>query len=340
MLESDYQESSQRRGRFIIQEIEEEVDDNLRPPLLSQKRPKHSSIIMDSKIIHTTRMDSNCYSEYFSTIVWDEARKDWIDFENVWKNFSRVHRDCLEDDMEKIFHYIDNRLDDSDFFCLKELHDGESIIGEKHKFDENYKLELKNSNSYKECKIMSDAEKTCRETQIKKTNTVFNLPLIRSVSDKESNAFLNNIVNERPQVLTNFCARSFVSPAVSPISSSKKLIHIGGKTPDSKILKSKILIPNEIKLARKFTFSEKPLKRKSFESQLKQNIDDDLSIKKVSHFILSNQKSFELVHNVSFTLTGNKKIQSKQIFEIVTEYTFSQEQERNICFVCKKKFKE
>ena len=150
MLEIEFSKQSERRGRFIIQEIEEDEDlkditptknnyysdkldklnllitnnnGNLNPHVNISKRPKHSSIIMDSKIIHTTRMDSNYYNETFSAFIYEENTKDWLDFGKIWNEFSKVHVDVIEDDMEKIFHYIDNKIDDSDFFYVNNLNE-------------------------------------------------------------------------------------------------------------------------------------------------------------------------------------------------------------------------
>lgn len=228
MLEYEMSKQSERRGRFLIQEIEDDCDytpiknhfssekleKNLEKILeknleknektnlfitlpcgsnnthnAHSKRPKHSSIIIDSKIIHTTRMDSNYYSETFTTLIYEENTKDWVNFEDIWKGFSQGHVDVVEDDMEKIFHYIDNKIDDSDFFCVNNL----------NTLPEPVKKEI--------------ANEITNEIKIKNTK-------------------LKNKNKNRSVILTNFCGPSIVSPAISPINSSceeKKIIGLNKK---------------------------------------------------------------------------------------------------------------
>lgn len=224
MLEYEMSKQSERRGRFLIQEIEDDCDytpiknhfssekfeknfeknleKNEKTNLFitlpcgsnnthntHSKRPKHSSIIIDSKIIHTTRMDSNYYSETFTTLIYEENTKDWVNFEDIWKGFSQGHVDVVEDDMEKIFHYIDKKIDDSDFFCVNNL----------NTIPEPVKKEI--------------ANEITNEIKIKNTK-------------------LKNKNKNRSVILTNFCGPSIVSPAISPINSScdeKKIIGRGKK---------------------------------------------------------------------------------------------------------------
>jgi hypothetical protein len=213
MLEYELKQS-ERRGRFLIQEIEEEFelssknlyfcsDKNEKNTAVNNlfnanfnnmnnsKRPKHSSIIMDSKIVHTTRTDSN-YNDTFFTFIYEENMKDWADFDKIWKEFSKVHVDVLEDDMEKIFHYIDIKIDDSDFFNIKHLNEPETNF---HKFRSTDK-------------IKSDNE---HQIENKNNNPNFNE---NSRSDKKCKN------TNRSFIFTNFGGPSIVSPMISPINSS------------------------------------------------------------------------------------------------------------------------
>jgi hypothetical protein len=263
MLEYEMSKQSERRGRFLIQEIEDDCDytpiknhfstekmekvekNNLisTHPCGSNnnhsKRPKHSSIIMDSKIIHTTRMDSNYYCETFSTLIYEESTKDWVDFEHIWKGFSKVHVDVVEDDMEKIFHYIDTKIDDSDFFCVKNLntlHEPENLLPKLRSDDKLI--------TFDKIKINSDMDMhtsiTCSNIE-KKIDSNTNVQSIMYLDNKseqkiicpgeaekkiESNPKGKKLKNKknknRSLILTNFCCPSIVSPPISPINSSRE----------------------------------------------------------------------------------------------------------------------
>lgn len=322
MLVYEGQEQSEKRGRFLIQEIEEDAETSLKPPLSLNKRTKHSSIIIDSKIIHTTRADSNFNSLSFSTFIWDENKKDWLDFESIWKNFSKLHTDCLEDEMEKIFHYIDNRIDDSDFFYIKDSHLHE---GDYEKVRENNNLLFKNKNSldYSQCKTFSDLDKQ-RNSIIKnkKIKTTMDLPLLHTPNKNKKSSETRN----KSLILTNFNPSSFISPAVSPISSSKKLIDVYDNQNISNSNKiDKIILPLSIK---KFTLSENPIRLKGLTELSQQKSGEE--------FYLCNPQEFQLVHNINFTLSPTKNLTSQNL-KIVNECNILKSNQENLCIICKNK---
>jgi hypothetical protein len=273
MLEYAMSKQSERRGRFLIQEIEEEEDftptrnhfsseklEKVEKPDKNNwmsninlnavgngnnnhsKRPKHSSIIMDSKIIHTTRMDSNYYLETFSTLIYEESTQDWVDFELIWKGFSQQHVDVVEDDMEKIFHYIDTKIDDSDFFCINQLNTLQESENLLQKIRSDDKLINFDRVSGDKIKINSDMDLHPRIPE-QKVDSNTNLHTLTSMEVTKCDQKLNCAENastdpqkgdkktkikknkNRSVILSNFCCPTFVSPPISPINTRSRNIN-------------------------------------------------------------------------------------------------------------------
>lgn len=138
-MEPDKDKQAEKRGRFIIQEIEDDTKTTSHKQAHHQsshsKRPKHSSIIMDSKIFHTTRVDSELSNVSFTTLVYEEGANSWVEFAQIWKDFSKSHVGVDEDNMEKIFSYIDVRMDDSDILFYPSTKVKETGISQKNKTD-------------------------------------------------------------------------------------------------------------------------------------------------------------------------------------------------------------
>lgn len=129
---------SERRGRFLIQEVEEEnvsIDtsgtylnikntnkNNKDKIKLEKKRSKHASILQDNKIIHLTHDNIEIAQPIFSTYIQSE-NNNWSDFEKIWNEFSKCHDDLSDCNIERIFNYNKIQSEQSDFFdnCQKLL---------------------------------------------------------------------------------------------------------------------------------------------------------------------------------------------------------------------------
>lgn len=131
METGDITNQLERRGRFLIQEIEEDVSQtksaNVKKnqykaeradrALMLNKRPKHASIVMNSKITHLTYDDTFPFHAAFSTFVIEDSTGNWVDFEAVWEKFSKVNCEINSTNMEKIFSYTDIQVEyEDDFF--------------------------------------------------------------------------------------------------------------------------------------------------------------------------------------------------------------------------------
>ena len=114
---------SEKKGRFIIQELDDDVNVLEKSESLPNtvekyfsKKTKHSSICNNNKIIHLLHNQSENpnLNSNFSTFIFEDNSKNWIDFDLVWTNFSKFHCDVSENNMEKIFNYTDVKLDDNE----------------------------------------------------------------------------------------------------------------------------------------------------------------------------------------------------------------------------------
>jgi hypothetical protein len=263
MLEYDVSTQSEKRGRFLIQEIEHYYNDNLKNNHLSanfnncvvncSKRPKHSSIVMDSKIFHTTHMDSNFSNIMFQTFVYEENTKDWKEFDLIWREFSKDHCDVVEDDMEKIFHYIDKRIDESDFFTLN----NNSML--KFKSDDNdliiHENGIKNT--------ITNTDTIIRDSIYNDKLLDFNVKVKQDYSDKENNK----------SIQIKFCP-------ISPINSNSKMINFNDYNSGAR--DNKLLFYHLTK-----SESKKKLKKKS-----------KLKIVKINEFSLINN-TVNKINNVN-----------------------------------------
>lgn len=107
---------SEKKGRFIIQELDDEINVLEKSQVLPtnvekyfSKKTKHSSICNNNKIIHLLHNQSENpnLNQNFSTFIFEDNSKIWIDFDLIWKEFSQFHCDVSENNMEKIFNYTD-----------------------------------------------------------------------------------------------------------------------------------------------------------------------------------------------------------------------------------------
>lgn len=272
MLENEISTQSEKRGRFIIQEIDEENDQATKNNYYSEKnininnclntkRPKHSSI-MDSKIIHTTRTDSMFSNIVFSTLVYDENRRDWIDFDQPWKDFSKFHSDVLEDDMEKIFHYIDKKIDESDFFnsninnsqsqlnCIKLRNDDKFKLASD--YDINVEFECKNSLS---ARVKSEEVKISRDAN--KSNSSLN-------KQTKNINYSENQRESKDQLQSSFYGPSIFSPAISPINGCSKFIKFEYINDVKNSLRKKALTKSDSKRGKRKSNNFKIIKNDQF----------------------------------------------------------------------------
>jgi hypothetical protein len=217
---------------------------------------------MDSKIVHTTRMDSNFSNILFSTFVLETVRKDWVDFNTIWKEFSKFHTDVLEDDMEKIFHYIDKKIDesdnDSDFQYLNA-----NISFLKFKSDERFKM-ISDNDILNENKINGEGHK--------------NQPLKMEYLNGSKILDHNKTEFEKysKKIKINFCGPPVRSPAISPINSNKNLIELFDYTNKAK--------KNNLETRSDY---------KKFKKQIKYN----LKIQTVTNFSLNSQRNNKIIYN-------------------------------------------
>jgi len=259
MLDCEIIKQMEKRGRFLIQEIEDDYSSNSTALKFTNsgkfktnlqtgnnsRRTKHSSIIMDSKIFYTTRIDSNLSNGSFTCLIYEENQKDWIDFDPIWKKFTKIHQDLCEDDMEKIFQYIDKKIDESDFFCLNSSSNLHSCNVDKNlKLEEKMKIPIENENKLNVNYITNTTE------LIKKTENSFHYNKFseneHGHGDVYDTAVNNNkakddntenfdsksnkkmkfkSITNKSLFLTNFCEDPFISPAVSPINSNTKIFN-------------------------------------------------------------------------------------------------------------------
>jgi hypothetical protein len=367
MLDCEITKQMEKRGRFLIQEIEDDYSSNSTAlkftnsdkfktnlhTVNNSRRTKHSSIIMDSKIFYTTRIESNLSNGSFNSLIYEENQKDWIDFDQIWKKFSKVHQDLCEDDMEKIFQYIDKRIDESDFFCLNSSSNLHSCNVDKNlKFEEKMKIPIENENKLNENFITNTTE------LIKKTEDNFQF---NKFSENEPDTAIDNIneknvntenfdanpnkkmklksITNKSLFLTNFCEDPFISPAVSPISSNTKIFNFQRNffernfdiNRHSEKLKTKTM---------KKLFKEKCETRKeNFEvcRNVSFSISPNVSPKRISqnfsisstNFIVNNQSEIEIMKEIHLDKKPTM-IQRK-------ECRYIEEDDR--CSICKNKIK-
>jgi len=116
---------SEKKGRFIIQELDDDnnnFDKCENFPVNNvekffSKKTKHSSICNhNNKIIHLLHNQSENpdLNINFSTFIFDDNSKNWVDFDIIWRKFSQFHNDVSENNMEKIFNYTDLKSDVED----------------------------------------------------------------------------------------------------------------------------------------------------------------------------------------------------------------------------------
>jgi ribosomal protein L24 len=112
---------SEKKGRFIIQELDDEKNvlekSHVWPNNVEKyfsKKTKHSSICNNYKIIHLLHNQSENpnLNQNFSTFIFEDNSKNWIDFDLIWTKFSQFHCDVSENNMEKIFNYTYLKSDD------------------------------------------------------------------------------------------------------------------------------------------------------------------------------------------------------------------------------------
>lgn len=197
---------SERRGRFLIQEIEEENNsiENIKKEKttlnsikypnnkkLEKKRSKHSSFFLDSKILHLTHDDIKMTQPVFSTYIQFE-NNDWIDFEKVWSKFSCCHNDLSECDLERIFNYTFIQTEQSDFF-------------------DNFQKFLQASSA--QCKTTDTITNIITSEQV----------LSPSIPKKSLTMDLKDTKNKLKRLEINFVANNFiVSPSFSPIINTNR----------------------------------------------------------------------------------------------------------------------
>jgi len=151
---------SEKKGRFIIQELDEDINvmENYENSPINffdkeknfTKKTKHSSICNNNKIIHLLHNQSENpnLNQNFSTFIFEENSKNWIDFDLLWNKFSRKHCDVSENNMEKIFNYTDIKSDvekneNNSSYFNDSLNVNNNLCEE---YNENQKLILSNEN--------------------------------------------------------------------------------------------------------------------------------------------------------------------------------------------------
>ncbi len=202
---------SEKKGRFIIQELDEEINvmENYEKYPINffdreknfTKKTRHSSICNNNKIIHLLHNQSENpnLNQNFSTFIFEENSKNWIDFDLLWTKFSKVHCDVSENNMEKIFNYTDIKSDDegNSFYFNDSLNN--NICRD---YNENPKLIISNENII----INIDLDKSKAKNVINPSN--HNLTNIQTTHDiSQSNTAdictISNITAN--QVTKNLC---------------------------------------------------------------------------------------------------------------------------------------
>lgn len=200
---------SQRRGRFLIQEVQDNIVKKhgdsqkeagvciLKKSLLT-KRSKHSSIVMDSKITHFTHEDTYIDEPLFIACVLEESSDNWVDFESIWHKFSKIHCNMSEDSMERLFNYTYIQIEEDNFFSP----DRALTVSKELKIDfirQDEKLIINglgsNSSGHTKLNIISDDGKRL---------SIFS-------NKKESKNYLKNFD-------INFFDNNILSPSFSPIN--------------------------------------------------------------------------------------------------------------------------
>ena len=243
--------------------------------------------------------------------------------------------------MEKIFQYIDKKIDESDF-CMLNNSTTYPILNkleERNKIpSDNDVQDLINENEFK-CASASAFKSTRKEINYLDINRRNSMPFTKTkVCKKPSN---------RSLILTNFACSSFFSPPVSPINSMDKMNY---------------MIFNEIKEAdevtsgknehpilsslhqkkRCMTQSEKPSIKRKFLTEEKETADNIPEIPEGTLKIAKNTQ-FELISptncysNTVFTAASFQF----QICRVETEFLqFSNEEDgERICAICRSKVK-
>jgi hypothetical protein len=340
---------NERKGRFLIQELE---DENLALKICKssniKKKPKHSSIT-DSIIIHHTEiLDSNSRNGFFKTFITDENIEGWLDFESLWQQFSTRHSKGNED-LEKIFHYIESHHDhESDISinrCTLTTNESFQKGGSQEKLTRNLTsvneiTKTTNDESFKR----ERGEKMCKsknEDCSAELNNQSHLKYLESKikeSTPISKSTKNCVKKKNSLVLTNiYDAPYIVSPAFSPIAENcrqisfdnEKLQQLNQQLNQSK--KWKNYIVNSEKTRKTRLFSECDYTYSSSHLQKVPNclmkIDQQVS------FTINNSKNNknDLEKNVSqnqFQISSNK-------MEILTSINNIEANLR--CCVCKNK---
>lgn len=163
---------SEKKGRFTIQELDDEINildkSQVLPNTVEKyfsKKTKHSSICNNNKIIHLLHNQSENpnINQNFSTFIFEDNTKNWIDFDIVWRKFSQFHCDVSENNMEKIFNYTDLKSDEENnsSYFNDSLH-----INNNAEYDPNAKLLLFNN----EINIGENAKKPVNPSNDNLTN--------------------------------------------------------------------------------------------------------------------------------------------------------------------------
>jgi len=110
---------SEKKGRFLIQELDDELNSNEIFPNIHNNfekillnKTKHSSIcvgkLKNKKInfLHNEYENLN-NQKNFSSFILENNSNDWIDFEIIWKDILNSHSKKYENNLEKIFNYTD-----------------------------------------------------------------------------------------------------------------------------------------------------------------------------------------------------------------------------------------
>jgi hypothetical protein len=321
-MEPDVSKQSERRGRFLIQEVEEEKKIYLSEKFLClNKRSKHSSIMMESKIYHTTRMDSNISNSNFFSYIYDGCREQFIDFSSLWKDFSKDRCNIEEDNLDKIFNYVDV-VNESNFFSNNNF-SNLNISQRGTKSDEKVrKMSIHSSNRKNLTPAQNLSEKKNRKISqdgysSNKIDNFLDLTLKLKLKSKSNEKYKGLVIKSLRDI------NSIFSPSFSPIAKSQIKTSNFSKN-DIRFPKANLSKSDKKNFIYKSSFSITPQRYNDLQ------IDNRIKINYIPD-------SLERLKNIKMESTANIQIISnRQISEEIGSGEFGSDK---MCCVCRNKFK-
>jgi hypothetical protein len=280
-----------KRGRFIIQEVEEEISNQKTEKI---KHIKHSSFTRKGNLVHKT-FDIQ-HNIYFNTFVKLNTSSSWVNFESLWGSCLKCDDSHIGQSINGLFNYYTSQSED-DFRMIVEDHSEEE--------DKNTKLNYNTTNiemnTSKLALVLPQFKRSNKSAQMRTRRSV----LVSKTMIKNTSTFLKELEefrskrtkSEERKNEANFIKKSL----------KKKPIKI-----DTKITENFL----EISTLKRKMFSEKKRKKFRIFNPKKFSVDSD-------YFLKADLKKEK---GKTFTITNeyDKIVQNKSIYlSIEKETAFS-----------------